>query len=85
MFSSGKDVEGVIGFLIAILLVSAIILAVFYFWQPVLLQNFWNWLNGLNYTGVIAFLRMASIYLLVPVILDLLIILMVSPFIRRHY
>lgn len=84
MFSSRKDVEGIIGFLIAIFLVALIVLGSIYFLRPVLITEFWRWLNSLNYSGIIAFFKMASIYLLVPIALDFFVIVLTVPLIKSR-
>ncbi|MBU1000231.1 hypothetical protein KKE78_02435 [Patescibacteria group bacterium] len=83
MFSSKQDVEGSILFLILILALSLILAIFLYFLSPALLQNFWLYLNNLNLEFAINFFKQASIYLVIPVALDLLVILLSSPFSNR--
>lgn len=75
MFSSRKDLEGAIGFL-AIVTVAIIILIVLYFFNPTLIGQMWLWLNTLDLEMVSSFFKTASIYLILPVVLDLSIILL---------
>lgn len=85
MFSSKKDLEGVIGFVVAILLVILIILSTIYLLNPALIQNFWSYFQTINFETVISFFKKSSIYLLVPLSINLVIILLVSPFVdKRH-
>lgn len=83
MFSSKKDIEGVIGFLIAITLVLFIILAVLYFLNPSLLLNIWDYLTSLNLNFAAGAFKQASIYLSIPLALDLIIILIVNLLYRK--
>lgn len=83
MFSSKKDIAGTIGFVVAILVVSIAFITVLYFWRPLLLQNMWLSLTHLDWDPTINFFKRSSLYLLVPLILDFLIILLTSPF-RKH-
>ncbi len=84
MFSSKKDIEGTIGFVVAILVVILLVVGTLYFWKPQLLQDIWLYLNSQNLEAVSKFFRLSSLYLLVPLTLDLLIILLTTPF-RKHY
>lgn len=72
MFSSKKDVEGSILFVILVLVLSAVILSALYLWNPALLQN----ISKVNLKFAIPFFKQASIYLIIPTALDLLIILL---------
>ena len=83
MFSSKKDIEGTIGFVVAILVVTIAIIAVLHFWRPILLQNMWIHLTNLNWESISNFFKQSSLYLLVPLALDFLIILLTAPF-RKH-
>lgn len=74
MFSSKRDLEGAIGFL-AVFTVAVIVLIILYLFNPTLIQQIWLWLNGLNLNGASDFFKMASIYLTVPVLLDMLVVL----------
>lgn len=74
MFSSKRDLEGVLGFLVAILVVGGGVLGVLYFLRPFLIQNIWIYLNSTDLTGVSDFFKQAAIYLGVPLSLDLTII-----------
>jgi len=84
MFSSKRDLEGAIGFL-AIMTVAAIVVVILYFLNPVLIQQIWLWLNNLNLEGASNFFKMASIYLVVPILLDVLVILLTKSLIGRRY
>lgn len=75
MFSSRKDLEGVVGFL-AIVAALAMVLVVLYFFNQALIQQIWLWLNTLDLEVVSNFFKTASIYLILPVLLDLSIILL---------
>lgn len=83
MFSSKKDIVGTIGFVIGLLVVIIGAVVVLYFWRPLLLQNMWIHLVNLNWEPVTNFFKRSSLYLLVPFILDFLIILLTTPFIKR--
>ncbi|OGE72554.1 hypothetical protein A3H40_00435 [Candidatus Daviesbacteria bacterium RIFCSPLOWO2_02_FULL_38_15] len=85
MFSSKKDLEGITGFGVAILLVILIILSTLYLLNPALIQNFWSYLHTINFESVINFFKKSSIYLLVPLSLDLIIILIITSFLERKY
>ncbi len=82
MFSSKKDIEGTIGFVMAILIVGIFLISVLYFWRPLLITNIWSYLMDLNFEHFLSFFRISSIYLLVPLILDLSIIFLTKPFLR---
>ena len=82
MFSSKRDLEGVIVFLAAILVLGSGLLAVLYFLRPFLVQNIWIYLNATDLSLLANFFKKASIYLLIPLILDLGIILL-TKLIRR--
>lgn len=84
MFSSKKDIAGTIGFVVAVLVVTIAIIATLYFWRPLLLQNIWLYLNSQNLEGASKFFKLSSLYLLVPLIIDLLIILLTKLFTRRY-
>ncbi len=83
MFSSKKDVEGTAIFvgLLSILIISLIL--ALYFINPTLLSNFWIYINSLNLTPLSNFFKLGSLYLLVPLSLDLLIIFLANIFTRR--
>ncbi len=83
MFSSKRDIEGTIGFVVAILVVGLLIAGTLYFLRPQLLQNIWLSLINLNWDPAINFFKRSTLYLLVPLILDFLIILLTTPF-RKH-
>lgn len=84
MFSSKKDIIGTIGFVVAVLVLFIAILAVLYFWRPLILQNIWIYLNSQNLEPISKFFKLSSLYLLVPLVLDFLIILLASPFTKKH-
>lgn len=78
MFSSKKDLEGVIGFLVAILIVGILILGGLYFLNPNLFQNLLIFLSNINLITVINFFKLVSLYLVVPIILDLVLIFLIK-------
>ena len=80
MFSSDKDLEGVIGFFIAILLVGLAALGSLYFLRPVLLQNIWLNLHKIDISIFANFFKQTSFYLTIPISLDLIIIFMTKLF-----
>lgn len=84
MFSSKRDLEGTIGFVVAVGLVTLLIIIAFYFWKPLLTQNFWVYLTSLNWEPVSSFFKLSSLYILVPLILDLLIILITYPITKKY-
>ncbi len=84
MFSSKKDLEGSIGFLVAILGVTVTALLAFYFLNPNLLQQIRFFLTDFSWGPVVNFFKTSSIYLLVPLGLDLIIILFTAPLVKRH-
>lgn len=84
MFSSKRDLEGLIGFGIAIALVTILVVVVLYFLIPGFLQKILLWLSHLNLEAIVAFFKITGIYLIVPVVLDLLIILATKPLTSRN-
>ena len=76
MFSSKRDLEGVIGFLVATILVDILVIGTMYFLKPDLLQNIWAFIKGLDLTNEVNFFKKANIYLLIPLGLDLIIIVL---------
>ncbi|MCL5784233.1 MAG: hypothetical protein M1142_02675 [Patescibacteria group bacterium] len=76
MFSSKKDIEGSVLFVILILTLALVITIALYFLNPNILQNFWLYLNQLNLDFAANFFKQASIYLIIPAALDLLMILL---------
>lgn len=76
MFSSKRDLEGVVGFLIAIVLVAGAFLVASYFLKPDFLQTIWTIINNFDLGNVAEFFKTAAKFLLVPLGLDLIIILM---------
>lgn len=85
MFSSKRDIEGTIWFVMAILIVSIAAIVTLYFWRPLLVINIWTLIIQANLTPVTSFFKIGSLYLLVPLILDLLIILLTTPFTKHRY
>ena len=83
MFSSRRDLEGTIGFVIGLLLVSLLIIGTLHFWNPGILQSIWGFINSQNLQAVSNFFKLGSLYLLVPLVIDLLIILITSA-VRRN-
>lgn len=84
MFSSKKDLEGVIGFLVAIFSVVLIVIIALYFAKPEWLQQIWSYISNLPFEPVVNFFKKASIYLLIPLGLDLMLILFTYPLIHRR-
>lgn len=82
MFSSKRDLEGVLIFLSAILVVGGGLVGVLYFLKPLLVQNIWIYLNKADLTNIANFFKQASIYLSIPLILDLVVIFLMK-LIRR--
>lgn len=80
MFSSKRDLEGVLVFLAAILVVGSGLLGVLYFLRPHLVQNIWIYLNATDLSLLANFFKQANIYLLIPLSLDLIIIFVTSFF-----
>lgn len=80
MFYSKKDLEGMVIFAATILTLLIIIVLFFYFLNPSLLQSFWSYLSTLNLNFAVKFFKSADLYLVVPLTLDLLVILLTSPF-----
>lgn len=74
MFSSRKDIEGSILFIVLIVVLGVIISLALYFLTPSLWQNLLIYLNKINFEFMINFFKQASVYLIVPLVLDLLII-----------
>ncbi len=78
MFSSRKDVEGSILFLILIVSLVTIISLAIYFLAPEVWQNLLIYINKINFEFSINFFKQASIYLSAPVAIDLLVIFFVA-------
>lgn len=74
MFSSKKDIEGSVLFVILVTVLTIIISLAIYFLAPTLAQNLWTYVNNINFEFSTNFFKQASIYLIIPVVLDLLII-----------
>lgn len=84
MFSSKKDLAGLLGFILAILLVGILALGALYFLRPLLLINIWIKLNSADLTLVENFFKKGAVYLLIPLILDLIIIIFTGLFTKRR-
>lgn len=92
MFSSRKDIEGSILFIILIVTLSLAISATLYFLSPNFLQSIWSYVSeirqaccfAINFEFAVGFFKQASLYLAVPVALDILIILLTAPFLPRR-
>lgn len=80
MFSSKKDLEGMLVFIGTFLVLVISITALAYFLKPDLLQSFWVYLNSVNLDFTANYFKLVDTYLLVPLVLDLLIILLTHPF-----
>ena len=74
MFSSKKDLEGVIVFTAMILIITIAVFFSLYFLKPAILQNLFQFINKLNLEFVLNFFKMADAYLLIPIALDILIV-----------
>lgn len=72
MFSSKKDIEGSLLFIILTLALAVIVFVAVYFLAPSLLTE----LNKINFDFAVPFFKQAAIYLIIPLSLDLLIILL---------
>lgn len=85
MFSSEKDMEGVIGLFVAIVIVSIGTLVFLNYTNILSWQLVFLYLRGLDFLPIIAFFKTVDFYLLLPIILDLLVILVSLPIAgRRH-
>lgn len=78
MFSSRKDLEGVIVFGAMFLTASIILFIALHFLSPTVLQSIWNYINSLNLEFMVNFLKLANLYLIAPIALDLLIIFLTA-------
>lgn len=72
MFSSRKDIEGSLLFVVLVLVLSAVILLAINLWYPAFLQN----ISKIDFSFTVPFFKQAVSYLIIPVALDLLIILL---------
>lgn len=84
MFSSKKDIDGTIGFVVAIFTILITGIIILYFWNPEVLQNIWTYITNRNFSRITSFFKLGSFYLLVPLILDFLFILASKPFIKNQ-
>ncbi|MBI2337758.1 hypothetical protein HYU95_01105 [Candidatus Daviesbacteria bacterium] len=80
MFSSKKDIEGSILFLVLIITLLLAAGTFLYFINPATLQNLWLYIFKLNFEFAANFFKQGSIYLAIPVVLNILIILLTRPF-----
>lgn len=83
MFSSRRDLEGVISFALALVLGISIFLGGVFLINQNIFQNFLSFITNLNLVHVYNFFKMSSLYLLFPVALDTIIILLTIPFTKR--
>lgn len=74
MFSSKKDIEGSILFLILTTILTVTVALILYFLTPSVWENLWIYINKINLDFTIQFFKQASIYLVIPLALDFLII-----------
>lgn len=74
MFSSKKDIEGSILFLILTTILTVTVALILYFLTPSVWENLWIYINKINLDFTIQFFKQASIYLIIPLALDFLII-----------
>lgn len=82
MFSSKKDIEGSILFLILTIILTATIALILYFLTPSIWESLWVNINKINFDFSIDFFKQASVYLIIPLVLDFLIITATS-FLKR--
>lgn len=85
MFSSKKDIEGSILFVVLILVLLIVTLGSLYFLAPNALQNILTYISNINLDFASGFFKKAASFLIVPVILDLLIIILTLPFLKKHH
>ncbi len=83
MFSSRKDIEGSILFAVLTMVSCGAVLGSLYFLRPLLLQDIWLSIIKMDLGFLVSFFQRASLYLIIPVTLDLLTILLASPFIEK--
>lgn len=83
MFSSKKDLEGAIAFLVMVFTVSLIIFVITYFINPSLIFNSWAYFNTLNLQPLESFFKSISLYLAIPLILDLAVIFLTTLLARK--
>lgn len=84
MFSSKKDLEGMIVFVATSLFLGFAITAAIYFLKPDFLQSILVYLNSVNLDFAANYFKLVDTYLLVPLVLDLLIILLVRLFLIKR-
>ena len=84
MFSSKKDLEGVIWFLLLIFILVLIIFVSVYLLNSSWISNFLEYLKSIDYSGISNFFQKAIGNLFIPIALDLIIIFLTKPFIRRN-
>ncbi len=84
MFSSKRDLEGVIGFLVAILIVALLIFGGLYFLNKPISEKLIIFLGSLDYSGIINLLKKGCMYLTIPIAIDLAIILFTRPLYNRN-
>lgn len=78
MFSSKKDLEGVIIFLATVITLLILAIIALYFFNY--LSVVWNFFNGLNLNGVITFLQKAETFLLIPLGINLTLVVLAKIF-----
>jgi len=78
MFSSQKDLEGTLVFLVTLAIVSAILLAVGQFSGFIHWSNLVNWISTVDLSLTETFFRVADIYLLIPLVIDLSLVLILK-------
>lgn len=83
MFSSKKDMEGISAFLLAIIIVTSLLVGGLMMFGYTPLNTIYNFFISLNITFVESFFKLGSIYLLVPILLDLCVIALAYPFSKR--
>lgn len=85
MFSSKKDMEGVVGFVLTIMIVLALIIGglMLFGFSPI--QSTLNWIQMFNLNPVTNFFTMGAMYMVIPIVFDLMVILLAWPFVKRKY
>ncbi len=78
MFSSKKDLEGTLVFLLTLTMVSGILLVVGQFSGFIHWSNLVQWILAVNLSSTENFFKAADIYLLIPLVIDLSLILILK-------
>lgn len=78
MFSSKKDLEGTLVFLLTLAIVSVVLLAVGQFLGFIHWSNLVQWIFALDLSLTKTFFRVADIYLLIPLVIDVSLVLILK-------